>query len=172
LNLQTKRLQLRPVSLDDGAFIFDLMNTPQWLENIGDRDLKKVEDAVEYIKVKMIPQQEEYGYGNFLMQLSKTNEKIGTIGLYRRPGVEGVDLGFALLPQYFRKGYTYEASKEIINLALNTLKLHPLNAITSLTNVASQNLILKLGFEFKGKRKITDIETEQLFYQYPTTSGF
>lgn len=47
--LETERLTLRLQTTDDADFILELMNDPTWLQFIGDRGLRTVEDACEYI---------------------------------------------------------------------------------------------------------------------------
>jgi len=54
----TERLHLRPTNLEDAAFIMEMLNTPKWLQYIGDRNVKTVKAAEEYIQVKMMPQLE------------------------------------------------------------------------------------------------------------------
>ena len=45
MNLETDRLLLREYTLSDAPFIFKLMNSEGWLKNIGDRNIKTIEDA-------------------------------------------------------------------------------------------------------------------------------
>lgn len=47
--LETDRLNLRWLSPDDGEFMLELLNDPSWLEFIGDRGVRTVEGAREYI---------------------------------------------------------------------------------------------------------------------------
>jgi RimJ/RimL family protein N-acetyltransferase len=43
--LQTDRLRLRRVSLDDAEFIVELLNEPSWLRFIGDKGVRTIEDG-------------------------------------------------------------------------------------------------------------------------------
>ncbi len=164
MKLLTERLILRPITINDGAFVFKLMNTEDWKKFIGDRNIHTIQDAIQYIEEKMISQYKEVGYGNFVICHRQSQEKLGTVGLYRRPNLEGVDIGFALLPEYYRNGYTYEASKKLLQYAQEELKLSPIQAITDVNNVASQSLIQKLGFTFIDKRKIESIDHPLLYF--------
>ena len=51
-SFETERLIIRPTTESDSEFIFKLLNTPKWLKYIGDRNIKTVENAKEYIKDK------------------------------------------------------------------------------------------------------------------------
>lgn len=166
MELFTERLIIRPVSKDDGAFIFELMNTEDWKKYIGDRNIQTLQDALDYISEKMLPQYYDIGYGNCVIYNKKTSEKLGSVGLYRRPGLPGTDIGFAMLPKHYKKGYCYEASLRLLKYAKEVLKLDPIQAITNEQNIASQTLIKKLGFTFIDKRKIESIDEEQLYYKF------
>jgi [ribosomal protein S5]-alanine N-acetyltransferase len=47
--IETDRLTLRFASLDDAAFILELLNDPDWLKFIGDRGVRTIDQAKEYI---------------------------------------------------------------------------------------------------------------------------
>ncbi|HSO86523.1 MAG TPA: GNAT family N-acetyltransferase, partial [Draconibacterium sp.] len=58
------------------------------------------EDAKQYIKNKIRPQLEKLGFANYTLIRKSDGLKIGSCGLYDREGVEGIDIGFALLPAF------------------------------------------------------------------------
>ena len=167
MKLETERLILRPVLIEDGAFIFELMNSQGWMQFIGDRNIKSISDAERYIAEKMLPQFQEKGFGNYVMEVKGTKEKLGTCGLYCRPGLQGVDIGFATLPQNFRRGYTFEASSRLLEYGRDELKLSPIQAITNKSNVASQKLIEKLGLQFVEIIDLESIPETQMLYRLP-----
>jgi len=111
--LETKRLILVPTSKADGAFIFELMNSPKWIAYIGDRNIKTIADAEQYIAEKITPQHQDLGYGNYTVIIKSTNTKIGSCGLYNRAGLEGVDLGFAFLPEFEKQGFAYASIQSV-----------------------------------------------------------
>ncbi|MGY0408701.1 MAG: GNAT family N-acetyltransferase [Polaribacter sp.] len=162
---ETERLWLKPISEEDAAFIFELLNTPKWLEHIGDRNIHSVEDAKNYIKIYMLPQLERLGFSNFTLIRKEDNSKIGTCGLYDREGLEGIDIGFAFLPQYEKKGYAFEASNKVKNIAFDEFKIPEITAITFKNNSASQKLLEKLGMKLVGTTKIPNIEEEYFLYK-------
>lgn len=146
--IETERLILRPTNVEDAAFVLELYNSPKWLEYIGDRNIKTEEDAANYIKNKMLPQLERLGFSNNTVILKETGEKMGSCGLYDREGLEGLDIGFAFLPQFEKKGYAYESASKLLELAFNEYGYHKISAITTTQNIDSQNLILKLGLKY------------------------
>ncbi len=162
---ETERLFIRPTATDDAKFIFKLLNTPQWIENIGDRNLKTVQDAEDYITVKMLPQFKKLGFSNNTVIRKSDHKKIGTCGLYKRDGLDNVDIGFAFLPEFQKQGYAYEASKKMVEIAFSELNISTINAITTKENIPSQNLIKKLGFTYQKMVKIPNDEVELMLFE-------
>ena len=163
--INTERLRLSPMSLEDAPFIFELVNTKEWIENIGQRNINSLEEASTYIQKKMIDHYEIHGYGNFLMTRKSDEAKIGCISLYNRNDVDGVDIGFAMLPEYMKLGYAYEGAAAIKDIARDEMKLSGITAFTTKENVASQKLIDKLGLEFKKTIIFGEEKEELLFYE-------
>lgn len=164
-SFETERLLLRPSSLADAPFVFKLLNSPKWLKNIGDRNVKSVEDAEGYIKEKMLPQLERLGFGNYFVIRKSDNVVMGSCGLYDRDGLEGVDIGFAFLPEYEGKGYGYESAARIKEAGLNEFGITKISAITIKENIASQKLIEKLGLTFQKMLTLPGEDVELMLYE-------
>lgn len=160
---ETERLFIRPMSLDDGEFIFDLYNRPKFIQFIGDRHIKTVADAENYIKDKFLPQFERLGYGNYLVLTKEGNHKIGGVGIFEREGLDVVDIGFSLLDEFEGKGYAYEAALKVKSIGMDDFGLKKISAITSKDNFSSQKLIEKLGLKFQ-KHVVLPGEEEELRY--------
>jgi len=148
-SFETERLLLKPTSLEDASFIIELLNSPKWIEFIGDRNVHTKEEAKQYILEKMTPQLKKMGFANYTVIRKEDNIKMGTCGLYDREGLEGVDIGFAFLPEFENKGYGFESANKIKNIGFSIFGLTKIQAIIMQNNVASQKLIEKLGLTFK-----------------------
>lgn len=164
-DFETERLLLIPTSEDDAEFILKLLNCPKWIQNIGDRNVKSIESAKKYILEKMTPQQERLGYSNYTLIRKIDSEKIGSCGLYDRDGLEGIDIGFAFLPEYENNGYAFEAANKLKNVALNEFGIKDISGITTKENLSSQKLLKKLGFELTGTTKLPNNDEELLVYK-------
>ncbi|MFD1294206.1 GNAT family N-acetyltransferase [Lutibacter holmesii] len=149
-SFETERLILMPTTVRDAAFVLSLLNTPKWLQYIGDRNVKTVESAKDYINEKMMPQLERLGFSNYTLIRKQDQQKIGTCGLYDREGVDGFDIGFAFLPEFENKGYGFEAANRLKEAAFQEFGLTSLQAITSKENLGSQKLLQKLGLQLIG----------------------
>lgn len=160
----TERLVLKPTTEEDAEFIFELLNTPKWLKFIGDRNVRSTTDAAEYIKTRMLPQLERLGYGNYTVVRTSDNIKIGTCGLFDREGLEGIDIGFAFLPDYEGKGYGFESANTLKEVAFKEFGIKEMNAITSKENINCQRLLEKLGLKLRGTTILPNEEEELLLY--------
>ena len=158
--LETSRLALRRMSPDDAEFILELLNDPSFLRNIGDRGVRTVDDARTYIRTGPMESYERFGFGLYLMELKDTREPIGICGLLKRESLQDVDVGFALLPRFWSKGYAFEAVSAVLAYGRNTLGLKRIVAITSPDNVASINLLSKFGFRFEGMTRLSESSPE------------
>ncbi len=163
--LETERLRLRPTGVNDAPFILELLNTPKWLQFIGDRGVKTHQQAVGYIEEKMLPQLEKLGFSNNTVILKASGEKIGVCGLYEREGQQGFDIGFAFLPAYEKKGYALEAASELLKAAKEVLGMKYIKAITAKDNVDSQRLLQKLGFSFTRTTTLPGENEEVMLYE-------
>ena len=158
--ITTNRLIIREADISDAAFIFRLLNNPTWIEHIGDRNIKTLEDAEKYIQNALISSYKNNGHGMYLILEKETQKPMGLCGFLKREDLEFVDIGFAILPEFAGKGYTYEAAKEIIERS----EFKSFYGITSEENIASQKLLTKLGLKFVKKFQFGNYEDESLLY--------
>lgn len=162
---ETERLILRPMSLDDSDFIFDLYNRPKFIQYIGDRNIKTLSDAENYIKNRFLPQFEKLGFGNYLILTKEGNHKIGGVGIFEREGLDIVDIGFSLLGEFEGKGYAYEAASKVKSIGMDDFGLKKISAITTKDNFSSQKLIEKLGLKFQKIVTIPEDPEELMYYE-------
>jgi RimJ/RimL family protein N-acetyltransferase len=161
--LETERVRLREFTLSDTDFVLQLVNTPSWIEFIGDREIHTQEAALKYIEESLMLSYQKNGFGLWLMELKKTSKSIGMCGLVNRDTIEDIDIGFALLPDFGRKRYTFEAAKATLIYAKETLKIDKIVAITDTKNVASIGLLNKIGLQFEKEIQLSENDTVLLF---------
>lgn len=163
---KTERLSFSRFTLADAPFLLELLNSPAWLKYIGDRNVKTIADAEKYLSSKMLPAYEKDGLAGWKITLKSSGETIGNCGFFQRDFLEAPDLGFAFLPQFFGKGYGYEAAKGCLDYAVENLGLQSCCAITSPANKPSIGLLEKLGFVNKGMVNWPDSGEELLLYDW------
>ncbi|TXK74526.1 GNAT family N-acetyltransferase [Paenibacillus sp. N3.4] len=148
--LETERLIIRHQTIEDAAFILELLNDPSWIQYIGDRGVRTIDDARDYILKGALDMYVRLGFGFYLTELKDGGTPIGICGLVKRDFLEDVDVGFAFLPRFWGKGYAFEAASAVIDYAQCVLGLKRIVAITSEDNHSSAKLLEKLGLQFEG----------------------
>jgi RimJ/RimL family protein N-acetyltransferase len=154
--LHTKRLLLREFNIDDADFIIELLNTPGWLQFIGDRKVKTTSDAINYINNTFTKAYQTNGFGFWMVELAATKQPIGMCGITKRDGLDGVDIGFAFLPEFNGKGYAFEIAAATLNFVLATFNLPYILAITNPDNFRSIKLLEKIGLQYQHKIKLAE----------------
>ena len=152
--LETERLTLRQFTADDAAFILELVNEPSFIQNIGDRGVRTLSDAVRYIETGPVASYARNGFGLYLVQLKESGESIGMCGLIKRAALEDVDIGYAFLPKFWSKGYAVESALAIKEQARG-LGLRRLLAIVDPANTGSIRVLEKLGLVFEKTIKLS-----------------
>jgi len=146
--LVTKRLQLAELRLADHEFIATLVNTPEWIRFIGDRNVHSLEDAKVFIQNICDDPNKKY----WVVKLSN-RIPIGVVTFIKRDYLKHHDIGFAFLSQYTNQGYAYEAAVAVLKEVIkNPLHTHVL-ATTIHDNELSIKLLEKLGLHFEQEIK-------------------
>ena len=145
--LETERLILRRLTVDDAPFILELLNDPSWLRFIGDKGVKTLDDARGYIRNGPMAMYERVGFGLYLAERKAGGIPIGMCGLIKRDSLEDVDIGFAFLPAYCAQGYAHESASAVLAYGKAALRLARIVAITSPDNASSSRLLVKLGMK-------------------------
>lgn len=146
--LETERLVLRRLTLDDADLMLAVWNDPGFIRNVGDRGVRTLEDAREAMQQGALRLYADYGYGPYAVTLKPEGTRIGICGLFRRDNLEHPDIGFAILPDYRGRGLAGEAAFAVRDYARDDLALEALTAIVAPDNARSISLIEKLGLHF------------------------
>ncbi len=147
--VETPRLRLCELTVEDAEFVFRLVNEPSFLSNIGDKRVRNLDDAKQFILEGPWTRQERHGYGQFLVELKERGVPIGICGLLYRKSLDVSDVGFALLPEYWKRGYAYEAADAVLKYGHSTLGIDGIVGLTSEENLASISVLQKLGMNFE-----------------------
>lgn len=147
--LQTPRLNLRRLDAEDAPFIVELLNDAAFLRYIGDKRVRTLEDARQYILTGPLDSYERFGFGLYLVELKESGVRLGICGLLKRDTLDDVDIGFAFLPQHRSKGYAVEAASAVMHHARTVLGLKRIVAVTSQNNDGSASVLGKIGFRFE-----------------------
>jgi RimJ/RimL family protein N-acetyltransferase len=159
--IETERLLIRPIKITDTSFILDLLNSEGWLQFIGDRKVKTVADAEQYIQ--NILNNEKFFYSVF--EIKETQQPVGIITFLYRDNQQFPDIGFAMLPEFDKKGYAFEASKKYLEEIVTEKKVNKVIAITLPDNSKSIRLIERLGLRYEDEIQ----DNSKVLYLYSRT---
>ncbi|MFM7395594.1 MAG: GNAT family N-acetyltransferase [Gammaproteobacteria bacterium] len=156
LELDTPRLKLREFLIDDAEFVLQLLNEPSFIEFIGDRGIRTIEDAKRYLQEGPIASYHKYGHGLLHVSLKERDVPIGMCGLVKRDTLPDPDIGFALLPSFWNKGYVTEAARAAMEHGQRALGMDVILGITSPGNARSIAVLRKLGLHFVEEKSLGD----------------
>lgn len=147
VQIETEKLLIRPIRTSDSGFILALLNTQGWLQFIGDRKVRDEVDAEKYIQ--NILDKKNFFYHVF--ELRNVNQPVGIITFLYRDNQLFPDIGFAMLPDFEKKGYATEATKKYLEEIIAEKKVKKVIAITLPDNSKSIRLIERLGLKYKNE---------------------
>jgi ribosomal-protein-alanine N-acetyltransferase len=162
--LETARLRLRRLTLEDAPFILELLNDPLFVRFVGDRGVRTEEAARAYIANGPLTSYAKHGFGLYHVALKENDAPVGMCGLLKRDVLEDVDIGFAYLPQHGGKGYATEAALGTMAYAKTSLGLKRIVAITAPDNVASQNVLRKIGLRHEQTIKLPNFQSDSYLF--------
>jgi RimJ/RimL family protein N-acetyltransferase len=148
--LETPRLSLRRLEFADAPFLVTLLNQPSFIANIGDRGVRNVEDAHGYLREGPMAMYERHGFGLWLLSRRSDGAPVGMCGLLRRETLPDVDVGYALMPEFWGRGYAFEAVDATLRHGAKAFGLTRVIGVVSEGNTASIRVLEKAGMRFEG----------------------
>ena len=145
--LSTSRLLLRRLNTTDAEQLFTMRSDKKVMKYIGKKPMETIDEAKDFINT--INELVDNNSGiNWAMSLKEQpGELIGLIGIWRliKPHYRA-EIGYMLLPEYWRKGFTKEAILKVIDYGFNEMKLHSLQGNINAINIASAKSLESTGF--------------------------
>lgn len=161
LILETERLLLRPMQVEDAEALFEMDSNPNVHLYLGNEPLTNIQECYGYIK-SIQNQYLQNGIGRFVIVLKETNEVIGWAGLKFITEEENghnnfYDIGYRLQEKQWRKGYALEAAKAWLDYAFTEMKIPTINASAHVDNIGSNTILQKIGLQQKNEYLHHDI---------------
>ncbi|HYO72290.1 MAG TPA: GNAT family N-acetyltransferase [Archangium sp.] len=165
LELRTPRLVLRPFGPEDEEVLFGFFNEPQVRRYLCD-DLPVSREMVqEHIAVSQ-GNFRERGFGLFSLFLAEApGTFIGFTGLGRIDEGEEVEVLFGLFPEHWGRGLATEAAEAMLRFGFEQLGLKEIWAGADLPNVASFQVMERLGMTRVGERLVGPRRVRALYYR-------
>lgn len=166
MKIETQRLILRKLEEEDAERMFRMDSDPEVMKYLG-TPVKNREESKEIIRM-IQKQYEENGVGRLAVIEKESGLFIGWCGLklLKEPVngyVETLDLGYRFIPEFWGKGYAWEAAKASLDYGFNELQANSIYAFADAGNTGSNYILTKLGFENTGK--FEDSGVQCLWYE-------
>lgn len=145
--IETERLLLREITLDDKEVMFQLHSNLEVQKYTGEPPVASIKEMGQAIQART-NDYKKYGYGRWATFLKDGVQFIGWAGLAYLPEFDEIDIGYRFLPRYWGMGFATEASHAILTYGFNTLELKRIIAIAMKENKASIRVMEKIGMEF------------------------
>lgn len=148
--VETERLLLREITIDDAADLFEMDADPAVHRYIHNQPLQRIEE--QYTMIDTIQQQyKDFGIARWAVVDKLSGECLGWAGLkYYTEPLNGhqhfYELGYRFKQKHWGKGYATEAARAAIQYGFNERAAPCLYAITDIDNQGSRNVLSKLGF--------------------------
>jgi RimJ/RimL family protein N-acetyltransferase len=152
------------MTLEDAPFILELLNEPGFLRFIGDKGVRNLDDARNYIRTGPGASYEDFGFGLFLAELRGEATPVGMCGLLKRPSMQDVEIGFAFLGRFCGLGYATESAHAVMQLARQSFGLRRVAAIAHPDNDGSANVLRKIGLEPRGRIQLPEFRSESALF--------
>lgn len=155
--LNTRRLALRPFSLQDTDALYNILCEPgilQYFPNPASPPIEKVRAQIEH----QLDHWRRLNCGWWAVVIPHSDELLGWCGLQYLPETLETELGYLVKKSQWGKGYATETGKCSLEYGFKTLRVKSIVAIVHPENTASRRVIEKLGFHSARKAEYFGME--------------
>lgn len=163
---ESERLYLRQFTDADANFIVEILNDPDFIRYVTDRNVRSVDDALSYLANGPYASFAEHGHALNLVVEKKSAQAIGMCGMLKRPTMEFPDIGYSFLPAFRGQGYAREAAQATIAHASEVLGMRVITAVVNPINLRSIHLLQSIGFRSIGDLVFHEDEPPAAGYRY------
>ncbi|AUC23773.1 MULTISPECIES: GNAT family N-acetyltransferase [Polaribacter] len=161
--LETDRLTLRAINLEDAKAVFGLRANKEVNKYIQRESLKNLSEARAFIDQATNLVADNKGIF-WVIESKNSAELLGTIGLRNFDVAENyAEIGYEIHPDYQERGYMTEAFEEVLEYAFEKMELKTIEAFTHKNNLASITLLHKLDFDLQVDRTDEGFEDNRIY---------
>ena len=149
IEIHTDRLMMRPFKMGDESDVLAFSSNPEINRFTGDPVISSISEVIALIENVWLSDYSSHGYGRFAVIHKADHTIIGFCGVKYLPELQGTDLGYRFLPEYWGQGIATEACTAMVKDAFERLQLEKIYAFVEPENTASSRVLEKLGFTFE-----------------------
>lgn len=148
--LQTERLRLRRLRLDDTADVFEYASDPEVSRYTTWEAHKTLEDSRAFL-TSVVEQYNTSQVAPWGIEHKENKKLVGTCGfVYWNLRHRRAEVAYALARQYWNSGYTTEAVRAVIAFGYRVMRLNRIEARCDIPNIGSARVMEKAGMKFEG----------------------
>ena len=155
--LETERLIINNLSLDDLEFLTDLDADPL-VRKFIDGKIKTIDETRQYLS-ENIDGYLRHGFGRYAVRVKEDLKPIGICGFLMEN--DGVDFGYRFNQSTWGQGIAKEAGNTVIRYGVDQLKLKKIVGIVLPDNIASEKVLISCGFTFVGMDEVWSKEIKR-----------
>ncbi len=145
--IKTERLLLRRLIKEDAEQIYKMRSHKDVMKFIGKKPITTMQEAMDFFHLVNDSLENNTGITWAMTLIDSPEKMIGTIGLWRLIKEHfRAEIGYMLLPEYWKKGLAKEAAVKVIEYGFVEMKLHSIEAHIHPRNTASATLLESTGF--------------------------
>lgn len=167
--LQTDRLELRALTLDDAPAYWPLVSHPEVLRYTGESPLQSLSAVRELLSARPLRDYATYGHGRLACIEKATGELVGFCGLKYLEDLGETDIGYRFLPRCWGMGYATEGATAAMRHGTDILGLKRIIGLVAPENAGSVRVLEKLGLALESRVILADHPAELLLYAPPAS---
>lgn len=148
--LETERLILRKIALDDAPDIFEYACIPEVAEFLVWYPHQSLQDSIDFIKFT----ETKFANGEWIIlgiELKEKKKLIGSIDIRGWMGVNNcAEIGYVISKEYWKKGIATESLRSVIKFCMDELRLNRVEAHCEENNIGSWQVMEKCGMKYEG----------------------
>lgn len=145
--LETERLLLRELTVDDAENFYDLNLNPNVIRYTRDSAFANINEAKRFLE--NYADYKENGFGRWAVICKSDNKFIGWCGLKYSEDSNETDIGFRFFEECWNKGFATESAEACIHYGFEKLNLKRIIGRAMSENTASIKVLQKIGLSFE-----------------------
>ena len=149
LIFETAKLRVRQFNINDRENFFLLNSHPEVMQFI--RPVKNRDECDKFLS-DVIAYSTQYPlYGRWFVECKNDNSFAGSFAIIPVENSDTMQLGYALLPEHWGKGYATELTRAGLRYVFTKTSLGAVYGYAEKPNIPSQKVLLKCGFRYNGE---------------------
>lgn len=159
--IETERLFHRKFTIEDLPRLIEMRSDPEVNQYLGGVRMQNPEALAKRIRF-YIDCYDKYGFGSSAMIWKKTGEIIGTSGLQPLGETGEIEIGYAVVKEFWRQGIAFESARAWLDFGFRQKNLNRIVAVAYPENTGSRRIMEKLGMRYEKNEEHYGIDS--VFY--------